>query len=189
MNATTITRPASPRQINYIGVLRKKCGLSFEIPLEAGETVDIDLASKMISALQAEIEVNGEVAAPAKTATPPLPPKVKVAIEDGMYSYNGGIYKVIHAVHGSGFQYAKKLSTYKTTDADGNEVTKAEFVRAYDILRKLRPEHLLTVDEAKKFGALYGICVRCTRTLTREDSIERMMGRTCAAKMGFKLGN
>lgn len=185
MNADTITRPASTRQINYIGVLRKKCGLSFEIPLEDGEIVDALLARKMISALQAEIEVNGEAVQPVKAATPPVAPKATVSIEDGMYAFEGGIYKVIHAVHGSGYQYAKKLCTYKTTDADGNPTTKAEFVLAYRILGKLRPEHLLTVEEAKKFGALYGICVRCTRTLTREDSIERMMGKTCFAKMGF----
>lgn len=98
-----------------------------------------------------------------------------VEIEDGMYVLDGTIYKVQHAVHGSGNQYAKRL----VAGAPGERAT---FVYAPGVVRKLRPEHRMTLDQAREWGALYGTCVRCGRVLTREDSIERMMGSTCYEK-------
>jgi hypothetical protein len=96
-------------------------------------------------------------------------------IEDGMYLMDGQVYKVQHAVHGSGKQYAKRL-----VPNDPGE--RAIFEYAPGIIRKIRPEHQMTMDQAKEWGALYGTCVRCGRTLTAEDSIERMMGPICATK-------
>lgn len=98
-------------------------------------------------------------------------------IEDGMYILDEAIYKVQHAVHGSGRQYAKRLIPPL---AEGE---RAEFIYVPGAVRKLRPEHRMTVEQAKEWGALYGTCVRCGRVLTREDSIERMMGRICAEKI------
>lgn len=40
----------------------------------------------------------------------------------------------------------------------------------------------LNKNDAKEFGSLYGICMRCGAFLTNEDSIERMMGPICAGK-------
>lgn len=42
----------------------------------------------------------------------------------------------------------------------------------------------LTLEEAKKFGKLYGICQRCGATLTDETSIENGIGPICAGKFG-----
>lgn len=98
-------------------------------------------------------------------------------IEDGMYILNGVIYKVQHAVHGSGRQYAKRLVP------PDNQGERAEFIYAPGTVGWLRPEHRMTREQAREFGALYGTCVRCGRVLTREDSIERMMGRICADKI------
>lgn len=44
---------------------------------------------------------------------------------------------------------------------------------------------MMTREEAAAFGALYGVCVRCHRDLTREESIERAMGPICAGKQGW----
>ena len=46
----------------------------------------------------------------------------------------------------------------------------------------LRKGDALTQEEAKKWGALYGICCRCGRLLTNEDSIEAGIGPICASK-------
>lgn len=101
--------------------------------------------------------------------------KAATELEDGMYVLDGVIYKVQHAVHGSGRQYAKRLVA-------GSPGERASFEYAPGVVRKLRPEHRMTMDQAKEWGALYGTCVRCGRVLTREDSIERMMGSTCYEK-------
>jgi hypothetical protein len=100
-----------------------------------------------------------------------------VEIEDGMYVLDGEIYKVQHAVHGSGQQYAKLFVPPAT------EGERATFQYAPGVVTRLRPEHRMSMDQAREYGALYGTCVRCGRVLTREDSIERMMGEICAGKI------
>lgn len=102
---------------------------------------------------------------------------VGLELEDGMYVLDGEIYKVQHAVHGSGRQYAKLLIPNETKGQ------KATFEYAPGVVTKLRPEHRMTKDQAKEYGALYGTCVRCGRVLTAEDSIDRMMGLICSGKI------
>src|SRR5690554_6938476 len=91
--------------------------------------------------------------------------KAATELEDGMYVLDGVIYKVQHAVHGSGRQYAKRL----VPNSPGE---RASFEYAPGMVRKLRPEHRMSLDQAKEFGALYGTCCQCGRVLTNEDSIE-----------------
>lgn len=100
-----------------------------------------------------------------------------VEIEDGMYVLDGTIYKVQHAVHGSGRQYAKRLVP------PAQEGDRATFEYAPGVVRKLRPEHRMTMDQAREFGALYGTCCQCGRVLTNEDSIEAGIGPICASKL------
>jgi hypothetical protein len=40
----------------------------------------------------------------------------------------------------------------------------------------------MTLDQAKAFGALYGACCNCGKTLTDERSIEAGIGPVCARK-------
>lgn len=92
---------------------------------------------------------------------------------EGMYrTADGQIYKVVHAVHGSGHLYAKRL------DVD---------TRTFEIERgavsKLSMADRMTAEDAAEFGHLYGFCVRCAATLTDEASIERGMGPVCASKI------
>jgi hypothetical protein len=96
-------------------------------------------------------------------------------VGDGMYLMDDVVYKVQHAIHGSGKPYAKML----VPNAPGE---KARFEYAPGAINKLRPEHKMTMEQAKEWGALYGTCVRCGLLLTREDSIERKMGLTCFNK-------
>lgn len=97
-------------------------------------------------------------------------------IEDGMYVLDGVIFKVQHAVHGSGNQYAKRLVA-------GTPGERASFEYAPGIVRQLRPEHRMTIEAAREFGALYGTCCQCGAVLTNEDSIEAGIGPVCASKI------
>lgn len=105
-------------------------------------------------------------------------------LEDGFYALPTGdefeVYKVVIAVHGSGRKYAKRLN-----------IETGEWEMAPGKIRKLRPEHQMTLKQALKVAKavatdvesrLYGRCFVCGRTLTREDSIKRFMGPICAAK-------
>lgn len=115
--------------------------------------------------------------------------EAKAAISsDGMYRNpdSGEIFKVQVAVHGSGNLYAKKLvvESDAVRDADGKIVEPGivRFEFAKGAVAKLRPEWKMTLDEAKAFGALYGTCCVCGRTLTDEGSITAGIGPICAGK-------
>jgi hypothetical protein len=127
-------------------------------------------------------------------------------VQDGMYrTSDGTIYKVQYAVHGSGNLYAKKLiepACFSVSSKDGRhnlgrvgegkqatlvcslcgESPKASFEYESGAVSKLRPEDRMTLEEAKAFGALYGTCCVCGRTLTKEESIEAGIGPICAGK-------
>lgn len=106
----------------------------------------------------------------------PVQPSTPSELEDGIYflEYNGKarIFKVIHAVHGSGRQYAKELDTET-----------GEWVMAPGYVRRFTPADKMDLAKAQEFGHLYGLCVRCGRTLTDEGSIAAGIGPICAGKM------
>lgn len=116
-------------------------------------------------------------------------------VTDGFYRKGDDIYKVQIAVHRSGRPYAKLLVLTELADEELNaEQLKAKiadlgktFHRGHweyapGAIKGLRAENRLTVDEAVNLGRLYGMCVRCGKTLTKEESIERGMGDVCAGK-------
>src|SRR3546814_8571779 len=100
---------------------------------------------------------------------------------EGMHRLDGQIYKVQVAVHGSGREYAKVLVTEQTGTCGGCEkcdgedrcpVYASRFEYAAGMVRRLSAATRLTLEEAKAFGALYGSCCVCSRTLTKERSEE-----------------
>lgn len=110
----------------------------------------------------------------------PVQTRTKTRADEGMYRKAGTIYKVQKAVHGSKMNYAKRLVETLAVDKNGKRKWKFEYAPGF--VYELRPEHALTVEQAKEFGALYGTCCVCGRTLTDEKSIEAGIGPICADK-------
>lgn len=113
-------------------------------------------------------------------------------LADGIYRnpQTGDIFKIYRTVHGANQTVAKRLVLLDepyTKTSRGKEVeVRAEFIyEGKKGLRGLTSEMRMTLEEAKKYGALYGVCVRCCLTLTREESIERSMGPVCAKKANW----
>jgi hypothetical protein len=111
-------------------------------------------------------------------------------LEDGMYRNpeSGKIFKVYHTVHGANQQVAKELVVLKslyTKIVRGKEVeVKAEFEYVgKEGLKGLTAEMKMSREDAVKYSAVYGVCIRCAATLTREESIERAMGPVCFGKI------
>lgn len=48
--------------------------------------------------------------------------------------------------------------------------------------RFVRPDQRMTLEQAKQFGAIYGVCCNCGATLTDETSIEAGIGPVCAKR-------
>lgn len=95
------------------------------------------------------------------------------ALEEGMYKFNDVIYKVQLSRYGSGHFYAKKLVQHGD---------KWSFEYAQGDIRFIRPEHRMTLEEAKKFGQVTGTCCVCGRVLNNEASIAAGIGPICAQK-------
>lgn len=110
------------------------------------------------------------------TALPVAPPAHVGPATEGMHKVGNEIFKVQKAVHGSGHLYAKRLVG---PDEFGG---KAEFEYAPGALKNLSTATKMTLEEAKEFGALYGTCCVCGRTLTNEKSIYAGIGPVCAGK-------
>lgn len=91
-------------------------------------------------------------------------------LEDGIYDVNCGIFKVQTSPN-SGRQYAKKL-----------DIDSGTWEYAPGAVKNLRPETKMPLERAQGFGRLYGWCIKCSRTLTDEDSIAAGIGPICAGK-------
>lgn len=107
-------------------------------------------------------------------------PTRRAPAEEGMYRKDGVIYKVQIAVHGSRKPYAKALVPHDTVA--GQPRPPWHFQYTPGAVRELGPEHKLTLEQAKEFGALYGTCCVCGKTLTDEKSIAAGIGPVCARK-------
>lgn len=89
--------------------------------------------------------------------------------KEGMYLKDGVVYKVVRAFHGSNGLYAKEL-------------TKNGFVYAGSKIFALTTAHRMSLEQAKEYGALYGVCCVCGTVLTDEKSIAAGIGPTCAKR-------
>lgn len=118
-------------------------------------------------------------------------PVIEEVSLEGMHRLDGQIYKAQVAVHGSGRLYAKVLVTEQVGTCGGCEKCDGEdrcpafesrFEYAAGVVRRLSIETRLSLDEAKEYGAVYGCCCVCSRTLTKEESIAAGIGPVCAGK-------
>lgn len=111
-----------------------------------------------------------------------------VELQDGMYRRpsDGVFFKLYHTVHGHNVQVAKRLIiTNQDTilgAAYGDSVKVKFKYEGRAPLRTLTHDMRLTLEEAKKFGALYGTCCICGRTLTNELSIHIGIGPVCGRR-------
>jgi hypothetical protein len=107
----------------------------------------------------------------------PMQPKVEDGpAPEGMHKFGGVIFKVQRAVHGSGRPYAQALVEAPGSDSGWT------FEYVPGAIKNLSSATKLSLAEAKAFGALYGTCCACGRTLTNEDSIAAGIGPVCADK-------
>lgn len=181
--------PATEKQLSFLITLATERGWIYDnkertLTNPEGRTASVDILSKAA----ASAVIDGLLKTPKVAKAQPKAESAPVVTEDGMYMIGDTIYKVQRAIHGSGRLYAKVLVIVENAvwDEDNEKIVTpavVRFDRAPGVIFKLRPEHRMTKDQAKEFGALYGTCVRCAATLTDEESIDRGMGPVCAGKI------
>lgn len=166
----TRTDEATPAQIGLIEKLLDQHGAPQ--PIQTGSTLSRYFAGERISKEGASRLIDALIER-SKTLNHP---ELEQEITEGMWIIgalvdgNAEVYKVQRAVHGSGRLYAKRL-----TD-DG-------FEYAPGVIARLSREGVkMTLETAKMYGQLYGMCCRCGATLTDEASIAAGVGPICATK-------
>lgn len=149
---------ATEKQINFL----KSLAAERDVQLPDLENLTKREASTLISSLLGMPKVRKPAADPE--------------ISEGIYRNpeTGEIFKVQRAVHGSGRLYAKKL----IVEDHGT----GYFARGSEVSVEIKPEWRMSLEDAKQFGAIYGVCCVCSRTLTNEASIEAGIGPICASK-------
>lgn len=173
---TSVSHQATEKQINFIvSLLNERVEGGFDGDAYKAALADLDKpvtkeqASKMIKHLLSVPKVT------KNTVEVPVTKTARVEVEAGIYLIDGDVVKVQKAVHGSGNMYAKRL----VVDAPG---AKGRFEYAPGLIRKVTPEARMTLDQAVEYGAIYGVCCNCGRTLTDEKSIEAGIGPVCAKR-------
>jgi Family of unknown function (DUF6011) len=154
--------PAEPKASD------RQVAFASRLAAERGRTVSEDALRELTRSEISEL-IDGLL----KVKVQPKAPAAE--LEAGMYRVGDEIFKVQRAVHGSGRMYAKLL----VVDGQGD----AHFEMAEGAIRKLTSEHRMSLEEAKQFGQVYGICAVCSATLTDETSIEAGIGPICAKRI------
>jgi hypothetical protein len=95
----------------------------------------------------------------------------------GLYRKLGQIYSVDYW-GGSGRLMARRLDRYVS---DGQ--TCYRMVSSPGMATRLSQADRMDPDEARAFGKLTGICVRCARYLSDPDSVAAGIGPVCAKKI------
>lgn len=129
-------------------------------------TMTAEQASKMIDMLKAQ----------------PRKPEPSVELESGMYKVGETIYKVYKTVHGSGKMCAKELVMVEGWSFETHGKQAAEFVYRGLATRFVKPENRMSLEQAKEFGVIYGVCCVCGATLTDETSIAAGIGPVCGKR-------
>lgn len=181
----TVQYPPSDKQLNFIATLLRDRDVPddwCDMAQQAQKNDDFDMrkASNLIGEL---------MKFPMRSRTTPDDVHHAAISEDGMYrTSDGTIYKVqYNKASGDGRRmYAKRLCQNTAMDDTYNTRTKQDrswrFEYAPGAMRTLTPADKMTLEQAKEFGALYGTCCVCGRTLTDEVSIEAGIGPVCAGR-------
>lgn len=193
-------RHATVAEVRNCAATPKTPGEWYALNIERAAAQHRELVEEDRRAAAAKMDRDSYYVGEPRTETQKLSSARSTVAEDGMYRNpeTGEIFKVQwNRGSGDGRRlYAKQLivilggpdtAFYELAriplTGEKIDVWGSEFRYAPGAIKTLRPEWRLTMDEAKQFGALYGTCIRCGRTLTLEESIERAMGRICASKI------
>lgn len=158
------TRLISPAQLGFLKKLLAERKHNYTLDLANLGDLPMRKASELISELKAA-PLAGTVDSVRKAQAEP---------EEGLYQVGDDVYKVqANRATGSGRNlYAKQMNL---------ETGEFHYVGK-------KPFHLLTsdtkmsVEEAGRYGKLYGRCIRCGKELTDEFSIANGLGKICITK-------
>lgn len=184
--SVTLSKPATPKQLDFLAKLASEREMDANTRARLVDTLntfDTTQASRTITWLMAQPKLAPDTSTSTSADTVP----------EGMHKLGDEIFKVQRAVHGSGHLYAKRL-VLDEPDCGGccngepcgpngeycPSTVRFEYARG--AMHRLSADTLMSLDEARAFGRLYGTCCVCGKTLTDESSIAAGIGPVCASK-------
>jgi hypothetical protein len=140
--------------------------------------MDILDGSKFVSMQEASSVIDWLLTQPKKA------PKVTegastVTLEPGVYVLGDHIVKL------QSNKAKTNCYTLRWTVINGERLVETgehvngEWVYEPNLKGQLRPEHRMTMEEAKAFGITYGRCAKCSRKLKAAKSVEAAIGPVC----------
>jgi len=173
-------KPASAKQIAFLMSLQERAP-------EADRVSEADYAA--LTTKEASRAIDALMALPKPTKETKAPRAARV-VEDGIYIVDATneIFKVYVTVHGNRQQCVKRLDHIAAETV--TEQPKGKFVYM-GLATKHLPANarMMTLDEAKALGRVYGFCVKCGRTLTDEQSIASGIGPVCGQDGAWGRGD
>lgn len=161
----TVLAAKVPATENQITLLIKLLAEKIEDPAEALDAIKWVNEHKLSKAT-ASAKISKYMAMPsvrkAFSSTPEL--------DEGMYRVGETIYKVYRT------RETNRLVT-KTLTEEGFEYS------GMKPLATIKPEHRMTLDEAKEYGKVTGTCCVCAAKLTNEKSIAAGIGPVCGGRV------
>ncbi|HEY6020994.1 MAG TPA: DUF6011 domain-containing protein [Candidatus Paceibacterota bacterium] len=178
----TTRRPTMERGQLPAGITPKQ--RDFIATLVRDRDVDIDYDIDGLTAKQASALIDMLKKAPYRAAKNPgqryagnsavKPSSNLHAVDAGIYVVDDTVYKV-QVSKSTGRPYALRLVI--------NAYGSADFVFESGLIKLIRPEHRISIEDAAEFGVRFGVCCQCGRTLTNPESIERGIGPICLGKL------
>jgi hypothetical protein len=171
LNSLLATLESAPEGSNH-AIARDCVKADMAQRAEQNRPLDMRTASRAIDTLKKLADAMPRtVAAPVR---PQAQSDVQVPLSEGLYKVGTEVFKV-RASRSSGHLYAMVLTD--NGDRSGS------FEYAPGAMRKILPEHRMSLEDASRFGHTFHFCVCCGRQLTRKESIERGIGPICASKL------
>lgn len=176
MSENIIANPATPKQEMYANKLLRMCANTAALSLEQDGILKDFLAAKVISKDEMSYLIGGLLKCDQKPKAPQAAPGYYVG-------EHGEFVNVVMNKAGTN-TYAKVLNVTK----EKGQRAKARWTYAPGVGAEVAHLTPLSLEEAKKFGHLNGVCIICCRALTDPESVEAGIGPVCAKKIGAPQG-
>ena len=179
--------PATDKQVALIAKLAQE--KAWESVLSGNEFERVFDAStgsgKFIGKREASACIDALFACPRRPAPAG---EAKAQLEEGVYVMPDGCVVKVQANKAKTNLYAKRwveIRGERLLDHDGETRVQGEWEYAPGVIRSIKPEMRMTLDEAKAFILRYGQCARCARRLKAAESVERGIGPVCVKYFSF----
>jgi hypothetical protein len=168
MTTAYAVRLATPKQIAFVNRLAGEKDLTPELAQSVAmiESSPSRAASSLIDIL---------ISRPRRRVAPAAAPAPVVDLTDGIYRAGHKIFKAY--IGQSGRLLCKELVQGFDAFDDAWSFEYRGMAHRY-----VKVSDKMSLVEAKEFGAIYGICCCCGRTLTDEGSIAAGIGPICARR-------